>query len=363
MSRRSVEQVCDDLCERGIAATRYHAGLSPDERERNQADFIYDRKPVMVATNAFGMGIDKSNVSYVVHYNLPLSLENYYQEAGRAGRDGTAAECLLLYSPADVHTAEFLLSRTERSDLTPEQLEQLRQADDARLRQMVFYATTTNCLRSFILRYFGEEAPAYCGNCSNCLADFEEADERTNALKIVTAWPACASRPTRRERMPRALARSLIVDILRGSRAARVLERGYNALSTYGTTADVPGAADSLADRRAHLPRRARPLGGQLPHHYPHRPQRRSSCARPSPSSSRSPKGRPRPASAPAPPRTQRRSARTSRPSRPSSSRPCARCAPGSPASSRFRPTSSSTTPRSRICAASAPAARRSCSR
>ena len=240
MSRRAVEDVCDMLCEGGIAATRYHAGLPAEERERNQADFIYDRVPVMVATNAFGMGIDKSNVSYVVHYNLPLSLENYYQEAGRAGRDGTKAECLLLYTPGDVHTAEFLLSRTERSDLTSEQLQAMHEADEQRLRQMVFYATTTDCLRSFILRYFGEEAPAYCGNCGNCLADYEEVDERTNALKILS----CVARVRQHALVCGSAATSVgagsIVDILRGSRAARVLERGWDGLSTYGIMADVP---------------------------------------------------------------------------------------------------------------------------
>ncbi len=132
------------------------------------------------------------------------------------------------------------LEHPERSDLPPEQLEQLRQADDARLRQMVFYATTTNCLRSFILRYFGEEAPAYCGNCSNCLADFEEADERTNALKIVSCVARVRQQAHAQGTYAESVGASLIVDILRGSRAARVLERGYNALSTYGIMADVP---------------------------------------------------------------------------------------------------------------------------
>lgn len=240
MSRRAVEDVCGMLCEQGVAATRYHAGLSPEERDRNQADFIYDRSPVMVATNAFGMGIDKSNVSYVVHYNLPLSLENYYQEAGRAGRDGTKAECLLLYTAGDVHTAEFLLSRTERTDLTPDQLQAMHEADEQRLRQMVFYATTTDCLRSFILRYFGEEAPAYCGNCGNCLADYEEVDERTNALKILSCVARVRQHAIACGNPATSVGAGSIVDILRGSKAAKVLERGWDSLSTYGIMADVP---------------------------------------------------------------------------------------------------------------------------
>ena len=235
-SRRAVEEVCELLRDEGLAATRYHAGLAAGERERNQDDFLYDRARVMVATNAFGMGIDKSNVSYVVHYNLPLSLENYYQEAGRAGRDGTRADCLLLYSPGDVHTAEFLLSRSDpREGLSPEQVALLAERDAERLRQMVFYATTTECLRAHILRYFGEEAPAYCGSCGNCLADFEETDATEDALKVVS----CVARIAQRGRSAGA---GMVVDVLRGSRGEKVRQRGFDTLSTYGIMADASAA-------------------------------------------------------------------------------------------------------------------------
>ena len=234
-SRRAVEEVAALLQEEGLLATRYHAGLSAGERSRNQDDFLYDRARVMVATNAFGMGIDKSNVSYVVHYNLPLSLEAYYQEAGRAGRDGTRAECLLLYSPGDVHTAEFLLSHSEpREDLTAEQRATLAERDDERLRQMTFYATTTDCLRAHILRYFGEEAPAYCGNCSNCLADFEEVDATTDALKVVS----CVAPVSRSAAGAWARPWSLTCCAARAAR--RSSRAGFDTLSTYGIMADVP---------------------------------------------------------------------------------------------------------------------------
>lgn len=177
-TRKTVEDITDKLNLNGFSATRYHAGLSDEERRKNQDDFQYDRARIMVATNAFGMGIDKSNVRFVVHYNMPRNLESYYQEAGRAGRDGEPAECLLMYNGQDVITGKWMIEHSdENPELSQDERAKLKVRDLERLKQMTFYATSKACLRRYILRYFGEQdAPDRCDNCSVCAGEPFEVD-------------------------------------------------------------------------------------------------------------------------------------------------------------------------------------------
>lgn len=227
-TRKTVDSLYNVLLDLNFNVSKYHGGMSEKTRAQAQDDFTYDRTTIMIATNAFGMGIDKSNIRYVIHYNMPKDLESYYQEAGRGGRDGSDAKCILLFNRADIVTNKFLIEQTSENN---------QKIEYEKLNDMIDYCNTDKCLRKYILEYF-DEVPQFehCNNCSNCLTDIETTDITIDAKKILSCI----------KRMNERFGSGLVTDVLKGSKSSKIKSFGFDKLSTYGIMSEY--SKDTIKD-------------------------------------------------------------------------------------------------------------------